>query len=297
MIVACLTDRRFAQFAGVLLASLFDNGDVPDDWRLIVFGLGLRPGDKARIRASCGPFADRPEFIDIDVDTPIFRKLLPTRWSLSPANYARLLLPEMVAGEDDRLLYLDCDMLVLASLRSLATVDMEGQALAVVREPDTGNHPAVDGRLPHPAEIPYFNAGLLLIDLDTWRREDLTRRTFAFIETHQSRLRFAEQDALNCVTAGRWKALDPAWNYTHARVAAAGGYEAARIVHFTGGKPTTKDCGHPAQQLFLRYRARTPWRHKRLTTRFERRMEKLIRKRLVQLKRRWAGAAPDTLER
>jgi lipopolysaccharide biosynthesis glycosyltransferase len=283
VIVACLTDRRFAQFAGVLLASLFDNGDIPDDWRLIVFGLGLRPGDKARIRASCGPFAERPEFIDIDVNTPVLSKLLPTRWSLTPANYARLLLPEMLAGEDDRLLYLDCDMLVLASLRPLATIDLEGYAIAVVCEPDAGNHPATDGRLQHPAEIPYFNAGLLLIDLDAWRREDLTRRTFAFIEANQTQLRFAEQDALNCVTAGRWKTLDPIWNYTHARVAAAGGYEAARIVHFTGAKPTTKDCGHPAQQLFLHYRAQTPWRHKRLTTRFERRMRKLLEKRVRRL--------------
>jgi lipopolysaccharide biosynthesis glycosyltransferase len=283
VIVACLTDRRFAQFAGVLLSSLFDNGDIADDWRLIVFGLGLRPGDKARIRASCGPFADRPEFVDIDVNNPVFSKLLPTRWSLTPANYARLLLPEIMAGEDDRLLYLDCDMLVLASLRPLATIDMEGCTIAVVCEPDASNHPAADGRLPHPAEIPYFNAGLLLIDLDAWRREDLTRRTFAFIQAHQSQLRFAEQDALNCVTAGRWKALDPAWNYTHARVAAAGGYEAARIVHFTGAKPTTKDCRHPAQPLFLRYRARTPWRHKRLATRFERRMSKLFQKRVRRL--------------
>lgn len=294
MIVACLTDRNFTEFAGVLLASFYDKGEV-DDFRVIVFGLGLREKDKARIRASCGPFADRPEFIDIDGDTPVFRKLLPTRWSLSPANYARLLLPEMMAGEDDRLLYLDCDMLVLSSLRPLATLDMDGHALAAVREFDQRLHPANDGRLPHPADIPYFNAGLLLIDLGAWERQDLTQATFDFVEKNQGRLRFAEQDALNCVLAGRWKELDPAWNFTHARVSEAGGYDQARILHFTGAKPTTKDCGHPAQQLFLRYRSMTPWRRKRLTTRFERRMAKILRKRLVRLRRQWNRAGLATL--
>ena len=32
---------------------------------------------------------------------------MPTKWSLSPANYARLLIPRMLAGQDDRVLYLD----------------------------------------------------------------------------------------------------------------------------------------------------------------------------------------------
>ncbi len=89
------------------------------------------------------------------------------------------------------------------------------------------------------------------------------------------------------MTAGDWKELDSAWNFTHARVAAAGGYDEARIVHFTGGKPTSHDCENPAQALFLSYRSQTPWRHKRLTTRFERRMQKLARKRLTWLKRLW----------
>jgi len=294
VIVACLTDRNFTQFAGVLLASLFDKGEV-DELRVIVFGLGLREKDKERIRASCGRFSDRPEFVDIDLATPVFEKLLPTRWSLSPANYARLLVPRMMAGADSRLLYLDCDMLVLSSLRPLATLDMEGHALAAVREFDQRLHPAKDGRLAHPADIPYFNAGMLLIDLEAWERLALTQATFDFVEENQGRLRFAEQDALNCVLAGRWKELDPAWNFTHARVSEAGGYDQARILHFTGGKPTSRDCGHPAQDLFLRYRSTTPWRHKRLTTRFERRMAKILRKRLVRLKRRWNRAGLETL--
>ena len=286
MIVACLTDRAFSQLAGVLLASLFENGDVDDDWRVIVFGLGLVARDKERIRASCGRFTDRPEFIDIDPTLPIFKTLSPTRWSRGVANYARLLIPQMMAGTDTRLLYLDCDMLVLSSLRPLAVLDMEGRALAAVPELNQSLHPAIDRRLPFPADIPYFNAGLLLVDLAGWNRQNLTRDTFDFVQKHQERLRFAEQDALNCVLAGRWKEIEAAWNFTHSHVGAAGGYQQARILHFTGRKPTSRDCGHPAQELFLQYRLKTPWRGRRLISGFERRMGKSIRKHLRRLTRR-----------
>lgn len=287
MIIACLTDRRFTQFAGVLLASLFDKGEIGDS-RVIVFGLGLRAADKARVRASCGAFSHRPEFVDIDLMTPVLRRLLPTRWSLGPANYARLLLPELVSGSGDRFLYLDCDMLVMSSLQPLIHADLQGNPLAAVREPDQSLHPAADGRLPHPAEIPYFNAGMLLIDLAEWRRLRLTDVTFDFIERHQERLRFAEQDALNCVLAGRWTELDPSWNFTHVRVRNAGDSCAgARIIHFTGGKPTARDSKHPARDIFLHYRAATPWRYHRLTTRFERRLQKSIHKRVARLKAWW----------
>ncbi len=274
-----------------MLASLFENGDV-GDFKVVVFGLNLRRGDKAKLRQSCGSATANLQFRDIDASKPPLSRLMPTRWSLSPANYSRLILPDLLSDECDRLIFLDSDMLIHASLRPLSTIDLAGFPIGAVRE-DHHVHPASDGRLPLPAEIPYLNAGLLVVDVARWRAEKVTRRCFSFIKSYEARLRFAEQDALNCVLIGGWKELPRKWNFIHRGATDSGTFASAVVTHFAGGvKPWSKECAHPARNLFFHYRAKTPWRNRRLTTRFERRMGKLVRKRLRYLTvafRRLAG--------
>ena len=284
--IACTTDRRFAELAGVMLASLFRNGEV-GGWRVVVIGYRLRERDKARLRQSCGADGERLEFIDVDPKMPEVRRLLPTRFALSPAPYLRLLIPSLLAGVTGRVIYLDADTLVLSSLRPLAHTKLEKEHVLAAAEDDASTHPRNDGRIPSfPPDRPYFNSGVLLIDLDGWRDQDVTRRAFAFIAKNEHRLAFADQDVLNAVLCESWRALAPEWNYTHHR-ASKGDCASAHVVHFTGNKPWSNDCLHPAKGLFLQYRAETPWRHRRMTTHFERRMGKWLNKRAARLKRFW----------
>jgi lipopolysaccharide biosynthesis glycosyltransferase len=280
MIVACAIDRTFAPLAGVMLASLFDKGEV-GNWRVVVFGYRLRARDKAKLRASCDAHQERLEFIDVDPSSPFLRNLIPTHFALSPAPYLRLLIPALLAGEGGRLLYLDADTLVLAPLRPLAELDLGDCMLAAVEDHESA-HPSTDGRLSFPADRPYFNSGVLLIDLDRWRSRDLTKRGFQFIEENEDRLVYPDQDVLNCIVENRWKALDARWNMTRQRAEA--GYANAGIVHFTGTKPWSSACRHPARSLFLHYKAFTPWRDARLKTDFETRLRRSIAKRRRRLR-------------
>jgi lipopolysaccharide biosynthesis glycosyltransferase len=286
MIVVCCTDRRFAQAAGVMLASLFANGGT-GVWRIVVIGYRLRPVDKKKLRASSGPDGERLEFIDVDPRAPVLRGLLPTRIALSPAPYLRLLIPDLLNTETGRVIYLDADTLVLSSLRPLAELDLEGCLLAAA--PDAaGNHPGVARGLPLSADKPNFNSGVLLVDLDRWRDADMTRRAFRFIEEHEDRISAADQDVLNCLLDGKWKLLGQEWNYFNVEYQAPpGGYGQVNIVHFVGAKPWLSECGNPAREIYLQYRALTPWRDKRLTSRFERRAGKIIGKRVGRFRTWW----------
>jgi lipopolysaccharide biosynthesis glycosyltransferase len=126
----------------------------------------------------------------------------------------------------------------------------------------------------------------MLIDLARWRRDDLTARVLDFARTHAGQLAFPDQDALNCVLDGGFLPLEPRWNLT--RPMAERGCADPRIAHFTGTKPWSVACRHPARDLFLRHRAATPWRNARLMTRFETRMARSLRKRQVGLRRLFA---------
>jgi lipopolysaccharide biosynthesis glycosyltransferase len=62
------------------------------------------------------------------------------------------------------------------------------------------------------ADHPYFNAGVLLINLEFWRERDIARQVFKYLRWHEDEVLFWDQDGLNYILANDWKALDRQWN-------------------------------------------------------------------------------------
>jgi lipopolysaccharide biosynthesis glycosyltransferase len=233
MIITMATDRTFLELAGVLIRSICACGDVPEA-RIVVLGDGLTERDKQKLR-DC---SDR-EVEVIDVRPAIRKSLrgLRTTPGWPPVVYTRLLVANLLPS-GGRVLYLDCDTIVNTSLRPLFAIDLEGQALAAVG--DSG----------------YFNTGVLLVDLDAWRRERVGERTLEYARQHPDQLEFPDQSALNAVLDGQFLRLDERWNVKRKK---AGDFRSAWIVHFTGIKPHMAKCSNPAKELFFEHRAQTPW--------------------------------------
>lgn len=109
----------------------------------------------------------------------------------------------------DKILYLDCDLVVLGDLRELWSTDIGGHALAAAAEPY-----GACGRdfLGMPADRPYVNAGVMLLNLARWREAQLPQQLVRFIETHGRRLWYWDQDAINAVLHASILPLDYRWN-------------------------------------------------------------------------------------
>lgn len=95
--------------------------------------------------------------------------------SLNNSTYTRMLLPELLP-DCDRVLYLDCDLLVNADLRELVSLPLD-YALA---EAAPENHlPLLEQNITQgilsadEASLPAFNSGVLLMDLAAMRGADL----------------------------------------------------------------------------------------------------------------------------
>ena len=279
MIVATATDTAYVELTGVMLASLAATGGG-DISAVYVFSDGVSEADKQRLRASYG----RPGLHFIDLTEEITRQFAagPVNFHISRTAYARILMPLTLADATGRLLYIDCDTVVNGSLSDLATIDMQGHALAAVDDiaiqvPERHAKRNLDIGLP--AETRYFNSGVLLIDLEVWRRERISERTIAFIEANP-KLPMMDQDALNGTLRGDWLPLDERWNM-HRRLV-KGRYtddpaiwQQARIAHFIGQvKPNYADCNHPARARYIEYRARTPFAAIPLNSKLRRKVEK-----------------------
>lgn len=174
----------------------------------------------------------------------------------SEATYLRLALPAAFAGQYQRLLYLDSDVFAQSGdFSALLGLDPGDKPLAAVRDNSQWRTPGrrIDSfRAMGLPAVPYFNAGVLLIDVDRYNDTGVLGRCFDFAAAHPTGLLHMDQDLLNGALMGEWAEISPVWNWQYtwaSRMFEA--MEDAHLVHFIGRK---KPWNHSEGELPLRFR-------------------------------------------
>ena len=235
---------------------------------------------------------------------------LPEVGHLTVATYFRLFLPLILAPDVRKVIYIDADTAVLADLRELWDTDLQGHPIAAAPEYERIHH----RRLSLPDDVLRFNAGVMLIDLDVWRAEDLLAKCLAFIEQNAGILQSGDQDAMNVVLMRRVRFIGLEWNYQiymrYRHVDGSGMSEEAferiaanpKIVHFAGKrKPWRYRDEVRYEATYLRYLKATPWRSfrqpdKTLRLMLRRRLKRTAPRALAmvsRLRRRLRPGRPD----
>lgn len=174
--------------------------------RFTVLDMGISPANRRRISA----LADRLnlEINRIEVDEQRLSSLNVKRAHLNRSAYLRLLIPDLLSN-DDRVLYMDCDMVVTAPLDYLDAVRLDTEPVAAVACPS-----------PDPRELAatgctlgqYINSGLLVMNLPVWRREHIADRCEALLADPEKPLMSEDQSAINIVCRGRIRLLPSKYN-------------------------------------------------------------------------------------
>jgi lipopolysaccharide biosynthesis glycosyltransferase len=125
--------------------------------------------------------------------------------------YFRLFIPKL--WNRPRTLYLDVDIICEVDVAEILASDLSGFPAAFVAEGTVGSTADVSIRRLRPESLgePYLNSGVMVIDHETWERERVTERCMALLACEA--VDRHEQTALNAVLAGRWRRLDPRYNY------------------------------------------------------------------------------------
>ena len=153
----------------------------------------------------------------------------PVTWPshLTAATLLRLLLPS-VLKDIDRVVYLDCDLVVLNDITTLYDTDLLDFPLAACLDFWlTGAPPfappivgwGVGEWHKFLSEVvrladckAYFNSGVLVMDLKRFRNTGLIHAAEEFLEQTNYKTVFVDQDALNHVINGAFVRLDSRWN-------------------------------------------------------------------------------------
>ena len=176
----------------------------------------------------------------------------------SPLTYVRLFFPDVF--DFDSVLHVDADMLVFRDVLELQSIDIANAAGAAARNED-GDTLEFD----LPAECcrkigldpnsPYFNAGLLYMNLNHWRDQSMTKRCLEFMK--ELKPTYVDQTAINAVMNDQIVQLDQSWNRLVNRVESHELLDPDFILHYTNEKPWIVRQKTPAALLFEKFSSDT----------------------------------------
>jgi len=189
---------------------------------------------------------------------------LPVWGRMSLHTYERVLVAELLPAGLSKIIWLDSDLIVKADLMALWRIDLSDCALLAARDtlvPFVSSSLGIRQyrALGFDGTEKYFNAGVMVIDLDRWRRDGIANKAIVYLNQHRRDVILWDQDALNVVLRGQWGELDPRWNH-NAGVCGRPLVAEPWIVHFSGVlKPWIFRSDRPSCTDFFRYVDATAW--------------------------------------
>ena len=128
---------------------------------------------------------DISNYIDFEFDTSSWNDIV----------LARLFFDKLLPDSVDKILYLDGDTMVRGSLVELWNTDMKEYVLAAAIEP-TANKVRKEAIHLNINE-PYYNAGVLLINMRNWKEVYAGKKVLDFYKKHNGKLFANDQCAIN----------------------------------------------------------------------------------------------------
>ena len=274
LVMCC--DENYFTYAAVVIQSLLDNREPKSSYDIVI----MTAGDISEERQNklTTVVKDQPgvclRFFDLGTQADRCDKLFISR-NVSAATYYRLLIPE-VFQHYKRVIYLDCDMVILKDLKPLFETNLDGKAVGAVFDIGSlsrGTEEYIDNLAKTYDNFHYINAGLLIMDISKTREVDKEKDLISM--AMENSYEYHDQDVINIAFAGNIKLISPKWNLlpacarpcfapdkTELKQLMDDEYRQASqspaIIHFAASKPG-KDLNVDKAPLFWQYAGKTPF--------------------------------------
>ena len=281
MNIVVSTDDNFVQHCATMLVSLLENNKSGISIYLLSEGITNSNNIFLQeIVSSRGGF-----YYYIQVDPMLLNGFpmpdLQELAHISIATYYRLLIPVLLPKSVSKVIYLDCDIIVRKSIQELWVTNIDKYAIAAVQH--MTNRTLEDTkRLKYPLKYGYFNAGVLLININYWRTNSISEKFLNYLSDNLNDIKYHDQDALNAVLFNKCLKLSCKWNMLPAfftkGVLNVNDYENGliinnyynykfelniepydpTIIHFASKiKPWDIKCTHPYRKEYFNYLKKT----------------------------------------
>ncbi len=216
MVIAC--DDKYVPFTSVLLTSLAENSSSKYNYDILLFQKDISEKNQDAL-ISCLQNKPNISLRFIEMSEQIKNFNLRTFSYYSVEIYFRLFAPWILTAYD-KILYFDCDLIFNADIANLYQIDIGNNFLGVVRDlgmilhknnERSGIPKTYYSEFLNDIDIHnYFNSGVLIMNLDKFRKELVLTDIMSLIEG--KKWQFPDQDVLNVLCAEQTYMLPMGWN-------------------------------------------------------------------------------------
>lgn len=207
------TDDNYIPYLDVAIASLIANASKEYNYRIIVLNTGLKSENIAKVKTNerNGFVID---FIDISKKVKNIKSQLKNVYHFSIVTYYRLFIASLFP-QYEKILYLDCDLVVLGDISKLYNTSIGNNILGAAPEQYVQN----TAEFRRYAEVAlgvdpdrYVNAGVLLINLKEFRNNSIEKKFIELISNYDFDLLDPDQAYLNYLCQNKIYMLPNGWN-------------------------------------------------------------------------------------
>jgi lipopolysaccharide biosynthesis glycosyltransferase len=283
MHIVLSSDDNYAPLLGVAIYSLLENqkkqSNTSDILNIYIMDMSISSKNKEKILRFTKKYKCNIHFIDMSKTHDYLEKTIKLNVR-SLATYYRLFLPTILPDTINKVIYMDCDSLINNSIDELWNIDIDGYDIAGVVDLISIENKKCIGLN---EEDPYLNAGMLVINLAKWRKDNMEKQMIDFITERGGKVCYHDQGTINGVCLKK-KILHPKYNamtpffvmklshlkhyhglkdyYSQKELSEA--KDNPVFCHFTPyltDRPWVKGNKHPLKKLYYQYANQTPWRH------------------------------------
>ena len=207
------TDDHYVPCLDVAIKSLIANASKAYTYRLMILNTGLTEDNVGkRLQNQADGF--KIDFIDISEEVEAIRSRLRNVYHFSVVTYYRLFIASLFP-QYDKVLYLDCDLVVLGDISELYHVELGDNILGACPEQFVQNTPEFRTYAETALGVDpdgYVNAGVLLMNLREFRNCQIEEQFIRLISEYDFDLLDPDQAYLNYLCLGKIHVLPNGWN-------------------------------------------------------------------------------------
>jgi lipopolysaccharide biosynthesis glycosyltransferase len=258
--------NAYAPFMGVSILSLLKNNSAPNiAINVYVINDGITPENIVKIEQIVRKAGQHITFLDLSFARKLLEQHQVHLWRGSHATYLKLFAFESLPDEIARILYIDSDTIVTGDVTCLMDIDMRGNCIAMTQTNIMFFREILRFGAGHPQAIPFFNGAVILVDLDKWKRENVSKTFITRME--KGAFVVSDEDFLNVMFHNRILRLHQKFQSYPPLVVSTQELKEAeadpRIRHclkFGGERPWDKGATHLFTPLYDEYLAASPWK-------------------------------------
>lgn len=238
--VAFTIDNNYPVFTLLAINTILQNNKSDSHYNFYIVENNLSDKNKEKMAEYVKERKQNIEFINIDTDViDDGEYFFGFSGRITQIAMARIMLAELLPKNVHKVIYLDGDICVTEDLKNLYEIDLgnypAGLALNFSVFESVNLFKLKDG---------YYNSGVILMDLDLWRKENLSKKMVDFVKNNKDKFvylgidsnvfLYPDQDLINVILNGRIKELPQRWNNQTIRGEVLEYLYGGGIVHYIG---------------------------------------------------------------